>query len=217
VGVVTRTLRLADNTDGASLASHLRARRIGVMIETLRIDHRTRILDVGGSEQLWREFHLAAQVTLLNLERSREDSGLCEFVCGDALAMPFADGTFDVVVSNSVIEHVGDAGQQERFADEVRRVGARYWVQTPNRHFPIEPHFLFPGFQFLPRPIQSVVAQRWPYSWPKRYGNGPSEIEEEIRSIRLLAPSEMTRFFPDAAIYTERVFGLTKSFAMYRR
>ena len=73
---------------------------------------------------------------------------------GDAVDMPgISDGAFDVVFSNSVIEHVETYENQRRMAAEIRRVGRRYFVQTPNRHFPLEPHFLVPGFQLLPYPL----------------------------------------------------------------
>ncbi|WP_255695553.1 methyltransferase domain-containing protein [Rhodohalobacter sp. 614A] len=56
-----------------------------------------------------------------------------QYVQGDALDMHmFEDKSFDVVFSNSVIEHVGSFENQRRFADEVRRVGKAYWVQTPD-------------------------------------------------------------------------------------
>lgn len=54
----------------------------------------------------------------------------------------FQDNEFDAVFSNSVIEHVGDYEAQRQMANEIMRVGKRYFVQTPNFYFPIEPHIL---------------------------------------------------------------------------
>jgi 2-polyprenyl-3-methyl-5-hydroxy-6-metoxy-1,4-benzoquinol methylase len=73
----------------------------------------------------------------------------------------FRDHQFDVVYSNSVIEHVGDLDDMRRMAQEIQRVGKRYFLQTPNRYFPIEPHFVFPFFQFLPRPVQISLVQKF--------------------------------------------------------
>jgi SAM-dependent methyltransferase len=117
-------------------------------------------------------------------------------VVGDALAMPFADGEFDVAYCNSLVEHL-DPAERPRLAAEVRRVAARWWVQTPSRWFPVEPHVLLPLYQFAPRALQRRLA---------RFG-ASGEYEE----IRLLGARELRRLFPDAVIVRERVGPLTKS------
>jgi hypothetical protein len=61
--------------------------------------------------------------------------------------------------SNSVIEYVGDFPDQQRMADEVRRVGDRYRVQSMSKHFPIEPRFVFPFYQHLPLWLRRQVAR----------------------------------------------------------
>lgn len=207
--------RFADNTDPRSLASRLRVRRTRLLLERMAPHAARRILDVGGSEQAWRSTSLEPKVTLVNLARSREDTGACRFVLGDGRHLPFVDKAFDLVVCNSVIEHVGDRAQQQRLADEIRRVGQRYWVQAPNRRFPLEPHFLFPGFQFLPVWLRVVVARHWPFSWLKHYHASPREIEAEARTIHLPDERELRRLFPEAVVHRECVLGLAKSLAVY--
>lgn len=61
-------------------------------------------------------------------------------VVGDARALPYQTGAVDLVVSNAVIEHVGDEAEQRAFMTEHDRVGRAWVVTTPNRLFPIEPH-----------------------------------------------------------------------------
>ena len=61
-----------------------------------------------------------------------------------------------------MIEHVGNHGAQQRFAEEIRRVGRNYYVQTPNRWFPVEPHFVTPFIHYLPGSLQ--------FPWLLRYG-----------------------------------------------
>jgi ubiquinone/menaquinone biosynthesis C-methylase UbiE len=86
-------------------------------------------------------------ITLLNPELSESaPSNFTAFV-GDGRSMPqFEDHQFDIVFSNSTIEHVGSIDDQRAMAREIVRVGRKYYVQTPNRYFPIEPHFVFPFF-----------------------------------------------------------------------
>ena len=98
-----------------------------------------RILDVGGSPEIWRLLPVpeTTRVVLLNMPRADESgesaaAGLA-YVHGDGCYLPFADQSFDIVFSNSVIEHVGGPEAQRRFAWEIRRTGRGYWVQTPNR------------------------------------------------------------------------------------
>jgi 2-polyprenyl-3-methyl-5-hydroxy-6-metoxy-1,4-benzoquinol methylase len=126
---------------------------------------------------------------------------------GDGTRMEFADGAFPVVFSSSVIEHVPKA-QQAAFASEIRRVGGRYFVQTPNRWFPIEPHYQFPFFQFLPERIQRALNRRFTLGWQQK-----GQWDE----VELLSARQLRRMFPDAEIHRERVLGLSKSLMAVRR
>jgi SAM-dependent methyltransferase len=202
--------RFADSTRSDSLATRLRAERRRHFLEWVGPNQGVRILDVGGQRRSWRELGLACEVTVLNLAAPDED-GAVAWVRGDALRLPFADQSFDVVFSNSVIEHVGDRAQQSEFAREVRRVGVRYWVQAPNRMFPIEPHFLFPLFQFLPMTLRTLIARYWPFSWDRHFGLSTDAIVESARTIRLPTVREFTEIFPGGVIHREVIGGLTKS------
>jgi hypothetical protein len=184
-----------------------------------------RILDVGGTPEIWALLALpeASRVVLLNMPRAgaRQESvraGL-EYVHGDGCHLPFADQSFDIVFSNSVIEHVGGAEAQARFAREVARVGRGYWVQTPNRYFPIETHLLTPIVHLLPRRWRAFVVRRFTvWEWIHRPAADEKKfyIEHFISDIRLLGADDMRRLFPDAVIVRERFFGFTKSLIAYR-
>lgn len=126
---------------------------------------------------------------------------------GDGTALPFPDREFPIAFSNSVIEHVPQ-DLQPAFAAEIRRVSDRYFVQTPNRWFPIEPHYQFPLFQFLPESVRRALNGRFTLGWQ------PKGCWEEIT---LLSARDLKRLFPDAEIHRERVFGLTKSLMAVRR
>ena len=191
-----------------------RAQRFQRFVELLRLDATTRILDVGGWPSIWLGTGFEAQVTILNLVLPEHRPPPFTWVEGDACDLRgFADQSFDVIYSNSVIEHVGDRAQQQRMADEVRRVGRRYWVQTPHRHFPLEPHFLFPFFQYLPRGPRHVVARHWPWSFARLLKLDPIY---EADHIWLLDRPQLQALFPDARLHDERVLGLLKSVTAVR-
>jgi hypothetical protein len=193
----------------ALLRNRFRRARLADFVARLGIGSKDRILDLGGSPTTWEGSGLEGQVTLLNLEPVGELPGGMKYRQGDACDLSFlGDQAFEVVFSNSVIEHVGDRSRQVQMSCEVRRVGRSYWVQTPNRYFPLELHFLFPGFQFLPRALQERVAVSWPFSFPKLLGIDPLG---ELANLRLLCHREMEACFPGALILREKVAGLTKS------
>jgi len=123
----------------------------------------------------------------------------------------FADKSFDVVFSNSVIEHVGSYENQRRMADEVMRVGRRYFIQTPNRRFPLEPHFLVPWFQYLPGEVRAQLVHRFDVGWYRRIPD-LEEARAEVNSIQLLSRRKFAALFPGAAIHVERFAGIPKSF-----
>jgi SAM-dependent methyltransferase len=132
--------------------------------------------------------------------------------------LPFKDQEFDLVWCSSVIEHVtgdkellwerrnGDFASealvhQRAFAEEIRRIGKAFWVQTPARSFPVEQHLWMPLVHWLPRRIQ-VAACEWALKyWP--HGSIPD--------IHLLGKSQMKALFPEAKLLAEKAFGLTKS------
>jgi len=178
-------------------------------------------LDVGGSETFWGGTEVVRDaginVVLLNQLHLHPQLPRFTAVTADARDMrSFGDGEFDVVFSNSVIEHLGDWESQRLMAKEVIRVGKRYFVQTPNRLFPLEPHFLFPFFQFLPLSWRISLVQHFDLGWYAK-GRIPdrSRARETVTAIRLLSLSEMRSLFPSASIQRERLAGLTKALVAY--
>jgi hypothetical protein len=133
---------------------------------------------------------------------------------GDACNMSqFVTQEFDVVFSNSVIEHVGSRDNQRRMADEIRRVGCRYFVQTPNRNFLLEPHSVFPFFQFLPLLVRLWLVSRFRLGWYGRMTR--DEAKRDVQMTHLLDRHELMLLFPEGELYEERFVGLVKSFIVY--
>jgi SAM-dependent methyltransferase len=176
----------------------------------------TTILDVGGTDYCWRLSGISCRLTLCNLDPDLSFDGFCEHTVADGCALPFPDKSFDVVFSNSTIEHVGDLGRQTQFAREIRRVGRSYWVQTPNKWFPIEPHYLLPFVQFLPFWLRWRAKYISPYHLVSMRLPTREEALGVAMEIRLPDAREMRTFFPDSELYRERLCGLTKSLVAYK-
>jgi len=175
----------------------------------------TRVLDIGGTSYNWALAPVRPRLTLLNLPRAREavPEGV-DWVAADGCALPFGNGSFDVVFSNSVIEHLATIERQRLFAAEVARVGKRYCVQTPNRWFPVETHLLTPWVHYLPKRWQAHLVRRWTV-WAMLTGiQGERKhfyIEHYLADVRLLDRRELQALFPRATVIPERFLGLTKS------
>ncbi len=187
----------------------------------LGISERTRVLDIGGTPDYWEMAPARPRLVLLNTPRAKADlAGADAWVAGDGRQLPFRDGAFDVVFSNSVIEHVGDAESQRRFASEIARVGRAYWVQTPNRWFPVEQHLLTPFIHWLPQVWQRAIAPRFNV-WLLLTRPSPDRrdfyIDHYLRDVRLLSFREVRALFPAARILRERLCGMTKSLVAIKR
>lgn len=211
--------KLADNREQGSLAVQFRKKRFAFFYALLSsLKRPVHILDIGGTEDYWKMMELDTSdqvyITLLNLTETDVQLPNVKSVSGDARNLKAEDSSFDVVFSNSVIEHVGSYEDQLRMAEEVRRIGKCYFVQTPNKYFPLEPHFLFPLFQFLPMKIRVLLLQNFNLGWLKKT---PDVVKAKaiVESIRLLTKREFVALFPRAHIYEEKIFGITKSFVAY--
>jgi hypothetical protein len=137
----------------AKVSPRFRRRRMADFMARFRPYRGTRILDVGGYPAFWAETSTEAHITILNIHPFEVTGAMqdrCAAVVGDGTNLPFKDGGFDIVFSNSVIEHLRNWEAQQQFAREVRHVGRRYWVQTPAHEFFVEPHLLTPCVHWLP-------------------------------------------------------------------
>jgi SAM-dependent methyltransferase len=207
-----------------------RMRRAGIFRRLFPNAMDQSILDLGGGDGT----HIASvvpghkNVTIAEIDRRKLAHAETRFghkgrVLSESPRLPFEDGEFDIIFCSSVIEHVTGskdevgnirstavfeaqaAVHQRKFAEEVRRIGRGYFVQTPYKHFPIESHTMAPGpVVLLPRSVQLELWKWWPF-----YNHVPD--------FNLLTVRDMQRCFPDAEIHRESVLGLTKSIMAMRR
>ncbi len=176
----------------------------------------TTILDVGGNPVNWDLIDARGKITLLNLPSANVDGGTkYEVVAGDGTDLDYPDGSFDIVFSNSTIEHVGSLANQVRFANEVRRVGDGVWVQTPARGFFIEPHYLTPFIHWLPKTWQRRLVRNCTV-WGLIARPSEERAAAIVEELRLLTRAEFTELFPDCEIRTERFLGMPKSYVAVR-
>lgn len=167
-----------------------------------------------------------ADIDAAALERGRARYGFQLALLDEGGRLPFPDGHFDIVFCSSVIEHVTVAKEkldevrsrrafaaaswehQRRFAAEIRRVAKRYFVQTPNKWYPIESHTWLPvPIVLLPRPLQLRLV-----GWLNRWWIKPTQVD-----WNLLTGADMAALFPDATIVSERTLGLRKSLIAVKR
>ena len=134
-----------------------RFRRRGCTSSSTSFDRRSRRASSTWEGRLpnWKVVDVPSEIVLLNPlvpdSATTSPAPNMHWVQGDGCDLQYADGEFDICFSNSTIEHLHTYGNQQRFAAEVRRVGQSYYVQTPARSFPFEPHWLGFFIHWLPR------------------------------------------------------------------
>lgn len=195
---------------------YFRTKRMRQFRELFKITNESRILDIGGTSFMWSLIPTRPRLTILNLFMPTEvvEKNIT-WIVSDGRKLQFKNNEFDIVYSNSVIEHLTDRASQEAFAKEIARVGISYYVQTPNRWFPIEPHFMTPFIHFLSKSWQKRLVKNFTV-WGLLGRPTTQHCEEYVEELRLLDYQTMRQLFPDAQILREKFLGLTKSLIAVR-
>ncbi len=208
---------LFDPLNPRSLAGRSRERRWQALQERFPAVSSMRVLDLGGWLSSWRSVSgRPAQVVSLNLnEQAEEPDSWGRAVVGDACSPPewLMREPFDLVYSNSLIEHVGGHDRCTALAGVVHAAAPHHWVQTPYRYFPVEPHWLCPGLQFLPVAAREKVAAAWPLGF---MSSTDASSVEDVLSVSLLSITELKHYFPRSDVIRDQWMGLTKSIVAVR-
>lgn len=208
------------------MSSRARERRANYLRAYIFVRPGDRCLDLGGATgaHFHAVFPEARDVTVTDVradalaEAPNRFGYKTVYLDEDAERLPFPDKFFDMVFCSSVIEHVtGPKAEvyamkdhrqfvreaqrrQQAFADEIRRVAKSYYVQTPDRNFPLESHTWLPFLTLLPRAWQIRIMAFTRKFWKKAKPD-----------FHLLTTAEMAALFPDAMIRAEHFLGLRKS------
>ena len=203
-----------------SFVNQFRKKRFQLLItriEEIIKGNNFKILDIGGDIQYWKNIgwkHSACKIHLLNLYKIEIPlNENCQFSSeiGNALDLPYQKKEYDLVFSNSVIEHVGSYQNQKRFANEVMRVSENYIIQTPSLWFPLEPHSLLPFFQFIPHSIRAMLIMIFNINYfPK--AKTYKEALKVSHSTLMFTKKRFKKLFPEAEIQVERFLGIPKSY-----
>jgi predicted SAM-dependent methyltransferase len=213
---------LASSDNPNSLGNKFRKQRFQYFEDLLHTNlgenFPVKILDIGGMVHFWKDQELlkSGKVEIVMLNLSAEDVTIHNLssMAGDATDLSqFADGSFDLVFSNSVIEHLYTWENQKKMANEATRVGKKYFIQTPNRHFFMEAHYALPFGQYLPKNLTRYLLTKTRLSRGTKWN--PKDAQQYLDEIRLLTYSEMKTLFPGAKIYKEKFFGMDKSFTAH--
>jgi hypothetical protein len=208
-------------------SARCRIRRGRLFVERLQPSAADKILDLGGGRGgymaeivPYRDNVTIADVDPAMLEAAARTYGFDTVRLDGSAKFPLPDRHYDLVFSSSVIEHItgpkelifellDDAqfdasarASQANFAAEVRRIAKRYFVQTPYKYFPLEPHSFLPFLVvLLPRRWQVRLLDLAGRYW----------IKAVKPDFRLLTIKDMQALFPDAEIVLERYCGFVKS------
>lgn len=218
---------LQDMDSDQSLSARFRraraARVVALIEKTFAERGKVHIADLGGEPTYWnilfdRKFLEANKVhiSLFNPQPFTVDDALFTAAVGDACDMhEHADQSFDLVHSNSVVEHVGDWVRMEAFAKECRRLAPRYYVQTPYFWFPIEPHFSAPFFHWRSEQTRAKLLMKRKHGFSEIAPDIGAAMRD-VQHARLLDKAQFKFLYPDARHIDEKFVGLTKSLIAIR-
>lgn len=147
----------------------LKARKIARLLGLESNESQLRLLEVGcGSGGISHWFGSCEggrfDVDAVDVIDSRTVTESFRFQLLTSARLPFDSGAFDVVLSNHVIEHVGDDAEQTLHLFEIKRVlsprGVGY-LAVPNRWMLIEPHYRLAFLSWWPEAWRSTWLRMW--------------------------------------------------------
>jgi hypothetical protein len=212
--------KIASSNNSDNLSSKFRRKRFRILQKYLtKLGLKEPLfLDIGGTQIYWDHINSYFKANLspiiVNIEKGYITNGIYAGIIGDGKSLSFIkDNTFDLAYSNSVIEHLTGIEDQYEMAYNIKRVSKYYFIQTPAFIFPLEPHFLFPFFHWLPKKVRIWFILKFNLGW---YQKCQSFIEAKklVDSIRILKKKELKLLFKDAHIITERLFLIPKSYTL---
>lgn len=183
-------------------------------LRLLDLNTGAKVVDLGGACEIWQFMDTPLEITIVNLpgvdvQKPSASHHKFHFVEADATDLGmYSDDEFDLVFSNSVIEHVGGKDRQAAFAGEVRRLAPAYYVQTPSIWFPLEAHSGMPFWWALPKSARNWLIERWRKKVPA--------WTAMIEGTTVITRKSLQSYFPDGKILTERFVGIPKSYAVLR-
>lgn len=184
-----------------------------------------KVIDIGGTVAFWKAWGITEsdqiQVTLINNHHIDVSSS------GTESDLPFiinelSDANqiqvdrlkkFDLIFSNSFLEHLESRAQQAAMAEKIISSGVRYFIQIPNKRSIIDPHFPRPWVPFFacyPKPVQARLLTLGACGSGAR-SSTLEQARERIRYYNPLSVADMRRLFPDAVIRIERTVGIPLS------
>lgn len=213
-----------------TLSKRARKKRAKIFLENFKIDRNTKILDLGSESGRAINLVLSgtninpkniyiADIDETTVMEGHKQYGFTPVVIDENGHIPYPDHYFDIVYSSSVIEHVTipkselwnvyssskfrqlSLIHQHEFAGEIRRLGKKHYVQTPNKYFLIESHSWLPLAGYLPRYLLLPLLKISNFVW----------IKKTQPDWHLLTKMDMHELFPDSSIIQEQFSGFTKS------
>ncbi len=207
-----------------------RLKRKKIFIDSFNITEETKILDLGSENgrnisfildgvSIKKENIYIADIDEAVIKEGQKLFGFNPVLINENGSIPFDDKFFDIVYCSSVIEHVTvpkdlvwstaepdrfvleAKKNQQRFANEINRIGKEFFIQTPNKNFLIESHSWLPFLGFVSHTIQIQLLKFSNKFW----------IKKTVPDFYLLDKTYLSYLFPDSIIKKETSAFMVKS------